>query len=635
MNKYIKYMLLAGAPVLALASCSENSWNEHNLDGFKDEVNYDKAVSGSYTLTADDYKAISQLMVAKATTDAEKAEAKAIEKNCFFNKYGAFPADVALPYFFETSSFPYYLASNGSSADVAYSEASEVPAELSALAGALKYEVTADDYIAAWGNDENYINAFAPMTSAANKLPGILKSALADATEGTYAVVTYANASTNPVFGAMETSKFEAGAYYMVADGKFAAVPLPNKTYGYLGQAEVTIDGDKVNTDATNIFTFEETAGGFYIKDSNDRYVYQTGNYNSFNFSANLPNDGAVWTVEINGNGLATITNTSVNKWIQYSSSYTSWGSYNYEAGSLPKLYKAATKATRAAVSTPPAETVNAVYYYNGTRWSLADGVSVLNPADYEAMGASDNNLSDPEIYIPLYLKNKFIYAQAGDERFVAYNGDKADLFVFDGNKWNLNNNGLEAVVGRFTKKNDAWSFTKYIGKATFSLFEEDQIMLNRTYLLVYGSICATPLEKSLNYGYLPAGGVAISGTSIVLPSDANAFRFATKVKVADVEYTCPAGKFLIIDSNDRINYYDGSHASMQVKNAPAIVDGQIDPIYLWTATADENGTWKIESKHSDDNVRWLVYSSKYNNFAIYNTITETDNYPVLYVMDE
>lgn len=643
MKSNIINVFLAGISAIGMASCGENTWNDHFLDGFEGGVDYENAVSGTYALTADDYKAISDLMSAKATTDEEKAEAKAIATNCYFYKNGAYPASVALPPYLASVSFPYYLASNGSQVDIGYAEVSEMPAELTALAGAEQYKVTTEDYINAWGSEEEYIDAFAPMTSAANKLPNILKNALPDATEGTYAVVNYNESETNPIFTAISGGdSFVGGTYYLIADGNMGAGPIAeNKTFGYLAKVQMTVEGENVTTDQVNAFTFEETTGGFYyIKDSYGRYLYQTGTYNSFNLSTTTPEEGGVWSVAVASNGLATITNTSVEKWIQYSSNHNSWGSYNYEAGSLPKLYKAAapaaaTKAGSAVAGTPVTVNMNAVYYYNGSKWAVADGVSVLNPADYEAMGANNNKLSDPEIYLPIYLKNKLIYAQAGDQEYVVYNSDKADLFVFDGASWTLNNNGFENVVGRFVKANNAWSFNKYIGKATFTYFNEAQLILDRSYLFVYGSICATPLDKSVSYGYLPVASVTISGQSIIMPSDANAFTFASSAEVDGVQYKAPEGKFLIVDTTGRYNYYDGSHASMQLKATPDIVDGAIGDAFLWTATHNEDGTWVFEAKYDESNIRWLVYSSSYNNFAIYSTITENDHNCSLYLMDE
>lgn len=656
MNKNIINVLLVGSAAWGLASCSENTWNDHFLDGFEGGVNYESAVTGTYTLTADDYKAISDLMSAQATTDAEKAEAKAIATNCYFNKYGAFPASVALPPYLTTGSFPYYLASNGSQVDIAYAEVSEMPAELTALAGAETYTVSAADYAAAWGSETAFIRSYAPDSSPEANIPTALAAAYPDAAEGTYAVVTYNNATQNPMFGFPEetpaaadlytASEFKAGKYLLYADGIVADIIDPtyaDNKYSYFYTTEVTVSGETLSgfDVENNVFVFTETGtpGQYYLGDDLGHYYYGSERYNNFYINSSASDtDDYKWTVSKNDDGSWTVTNVLAQKWIQYAANYSSWGAYNYENGACPVLYVPNAEAStpvEIALYTPASTTENAVYYYNGSKWAVADGVSVLNPADYEAMGASNNKLSDPEIYLPIYLKNKLIYSQAGDQEYVVYNTNKADLFVFDGSSWTLNNNGFENVVGRFVKANNAWSFNKYIGKATFTYFNEDQLILDRSYLFVYGSICATPLDKSVSYGYLPVASVTISGQSIVMPSDANAFTFASSATVDGVEYKTPDGKFLIVDTTGRYNYYDGSHASMQLKATPDIVNGAISDAFLWTATHNEDGTWVFEAKYDESNIRWLVYSSSYNNFAIYSTITENDHNCSLYLMDE
>lgn len=775
MNKNIINSLLVGASALVLASCGENSWNDLYLKGFEGGVDYENAVTGSYILTADDYKAISKLMEAKATSDEQKAEAKAIATNCYFNKYGAFPASVALPPFMETATFPYYLSSNGSVADVSYAEASEVPAELTAISGAREYTVSTDDYKNAWGSDEDYITAFAPMTSAANKLPGILKNALPDAAEGSYAIVRYNESTTNPIFiSNSEIEPFTTGTYYLVADGNNGAGPLSaDKTYGYLPLVAMTVSNGSISTEPSNAFTFESTEGGFYIKDCYGRFVYQSGTYNSFNVSYTLPESGAVWTVTIGSNGLYTITNATTNKWIQYDGNYSSWGSYDSEKGSLPVLYKApdpiyfmvaedlygasplaedktygylpgidvtitdgivqtdmangfsfiaadggyyikdsfgrylyqsgtynsfnvsaempesgalwsiaidgdglatisnnevgkwiqydinynswgsydsekgqlpklyvpdymeyAKIPVKVVAGTPVSTSINAVYYFNGSEWSVADGVSALNPADYEAMGVDNAKLTDPEIYIPMYLKNKFIYAQNGDQQIVVYNYNKADLFVYDGANWSLNNNGLENVVGRFTKSNNAWAFTKYIGKAIFDLFNESQIIRDRSYLLVHDNICATALDKSKNYGYIDVSSVEISGETIVLPTDAYAYTFASSVTVNDTEYKVPEGQFVMRDSNNRYIYMSGTYNSFNISNNPTVTDGAIDGVYLWTAERQSDGTWQIKNVGASQDRIW-GYSIEHSSFGAYDSMNETRVLPTLYIMNE
>ncbi len=715
MNKNIKNIFLVGTVAITMASCGENTWNDHFLKGFEGGVDYENTVSGTYALTSEDYEAISKLMQAKAQTDAEKAEAKAIATNCYFNKYGTFPASVALPPFLETASFPYYLASNGSTADISYAEASEVPEVLSAISGATEYTVSTDDYKNVWGSDVDYIAAFAPMTSAENKIPGILKNAIPDAAAGAYAIVRYNESATNPIFlSNSEAEEFIGGTFFLVADGTNGAGPITNKNYGYLPLVEMSVNNGNVSvggqiSDEYYAFTFIPTTGGYYIKDVEDRFLYQKGTYDSFNFSATLPESGAVWTVDIASNGQATITNTEVGKWIQfdsnynswgsysaakgslpvlymapapkyylatedghgagpiaadktygylssvdvlndgalyfdlanaftfeitkggyyikdsygrylymsgtynnfnlsteipeagglwtltedasgcvtitniekgkwiqYDSSYNSWGSYAEEKGALPKMYNAAayyeypteityreyliSRPSKVVAGTPVTTSANAVYEFDGQKWAPADGVLALQPADYEAMGVSNGSLTTPEIFLPIYLKNKLPYAQVGDQMIVVYNYNKTDLYVYDGANWTLNNNGLEEVVGRFSKKNDAWSFTKYIGKAIFDLFNEDQVIVDRNYLLVAGNVCAKYLDKSSNYGYINGETVEIAGTTIVLPSDAYAYTLASKATIEDASYNVPDGMFLLRDTNGRYLYMTGTY---------------------------------------------------------------------------
>ena len=780
MNKNIINTLLVGSSLLALASCGENTWNDHFLKGFESGVDYENAVTGQYALTADDYKAISKLMEAKATTDSEKAEAKAIATNCYFNKFGSFPASVALPPFMETAAFPYYLGSNGSVADVSYAEASEVPTELSAIAGATEYTVTADDYKNAWGSDVDYIAAFAPMNSAENKLPGILKNAIPDAAAGAYAIVRYNESATNPIFlsNSDEAETFEGGIFFLVADGTNGAGSLAaNKPYGYLPLVEMSIADGNVSANEINAFIFIPTDGGYIIKDAYGRYVYQDATHASFNVSVTLPEAGAVWSVEIASNGQATITNTEVGKWIQFDSNYNSWGSYPEAKGSLPVLYKApnpkyylvtedghgagpvasdkpygylasvdmtvengivvapdaanaftfemteggyyikdsygrymyqeatrnnfnvstelpesgalwtlaagsdgsvtimnseagkwiqydsnynswgsyadargilpnmysaasteapASRPAKVVAGTPVSESMNAVYVFDGGNWTPASGVVALQPADYEAMGVNNGNLSDPDIYIPIFLKNKLMYAQNGDQVIVVYNYNKTGMFVYDGSAWSLNNNGLEDVVGRFTKSKNAWSFTKYIGKAIFDLFNMDQIIRDRSYLLVAEGTCATAIDKGSSYGYINVSGVQITGETIVLSSDANAYTFASSAIVNDTEYKVPEGQFLMRDSNGRYVYMSGTYKSFNVKDAPEIADGSINGVYLWTASKDANGRWIIKNVGAAQERIW-GYSINHSSYGAYESesFSDTQVLPTLYIMSE
>lgn len=340
MKTSVKNIFFALGATAILASCGENAWNDH-LDGFEGGPNYNTPVEGAFTMSSADYNAVASNATNKALAGDDLAKAlKAVGANGMFS--AQIPAKEYLPAYLASSSAPYFKAPVGSKINITYDETGLTEPIIADIADAKTYTVSKDDYIKVWGSDEDYINAFAPENSAANKLPNILKDAYPDAAEGTYAVVSYNESATNPVFiTSGDVEKFEGGVYYLVADGVNGAAPVvANKGYGYLSQSDASVADGKVTTDALNAFMFIPTDGGFYIMDAYGRYLSQT-TYNSFNVSANIPETGAVWSVEIAANGEATITNTTANKWIQFDGQYKSYGSYDSAKGSLPVLYKA------------------------------------------------------------------------------------------------------------------------------------------------------------------------------------------------------------------------------------------------------------------------------------------------------
>ncbi len=133
------------------------------------------------------------------------------------------------------------------------------------------------------------------------------------------------------------TSITSGKEYIIVAEGK-AAVPN-TANYGYIKVTDVTDNGGIITTDAANAFTITASDSNYKIIMSDGRYLYQTGSYNSFNFSATAI-DGDTWSIEVQSDGTFKITNLSVNKFIQFDTQYTSYGSYSDSRGVLPSLYE-------------------------------------------------------------------------------------------------------------------------------------------------------------------------------------------------------------------------------------------------------------------------------------------------------
>lgn len=143
-----------------------------------------------------------------------------------------------------------------------------------------------------------------------------------------------------PVTGAQfrKVTTITSGKQYLiVASGKMAK--LDTRNYGYLNVADVTDNAGVITADEANAFTFTAVSGGYTITMSNGKYLYQTGTFNSFNFGDSAV-EGSTWTATAQSDGTFKIVNVAMNKYIQYSANFTSFGSYPDSQGTLPALYE-------------------------------------------------------------------------------------------------------------------------------------------------------------------------------------------------------------------------------------------------------------------------------------------------------
>lgn len=144
----------------------------------------------------------------------------------------------------------------------------------------------------------------------------------------------------------VKATKIESGKRYAwVYNGgdamKLATAIEASQTYGYIYTSEGT-EADAVLTgNETNAFMFTATDGGYTIMDNNGRYLYSTEKYPTFNVSADVPESGHVWAVDLAENGEATITCVATGKWVQYDTEYNNFAAYAEASanGVLPMLY--------------------------------------------------------------------------------------------------------------------------------------------------------------------------------------------------------------------------------------------------------------------------------------------------------
>ncbi|MBR2368293.1 MAG: starch-binding protein [Alistipes sp.] len=164
--------------------------------------------------------------------------------------------------------------------------------------------------------------------------------------------VATATTEAAPVVEPEVLAELDANAYYIfkqateMKGGKWYAIVYENKAatgltanYGYLKVTEAASRANGISLPATCAYGFLTTDGGYTIQQFDNKYVYQTGSYDSFNVNATLPTDGGVWSVAVNGNEY-TITNNTMSKFVQYDSAYGSYGCYASSKGSLPTLYE-------------------------------------------------------------------------------------------------------------------------------------------------------------------------------------------------------------------------------------------------------------------------------------------------------
>ena len=144
-----------------------------------------------------------------------------------------------------------------------------------------------------------------------------------------------------------KVSSVTAGKSYLIiaeVEGKYLVAKPITSNYGYIYVDEVNaVDGDIIySTGAAsdeNSYVISESDGSYTICQSDGRYLYQQESHDSFNVSA-TPTSGQYWSIEFQPDGTAKITNHDVNKYVQYSSQYSSFGSYADSRGVMPYLFE-------------------------------------------------------------------------------------------------------------------------------------------------------------------------------------------------------------------------------------------------------------------------------------------------------
>lgn len=508
-------IILAAAPALLLGACSENAWNDH-LEGFDVPPVNGGTTTSEYRLTADDYVAVASLAdnIALAKQDGEE-EALALigTSGTFANEE---QAAKYLPALLSSTNknLPYFTYNNGSAVKLTYNVTENLPDQVKAInAGTLTYTVTEADYQNAWGSEENYINAFSPVTPAETSLPAVLKNNL-QAEEGQYAVVTYNQAASNPIFGDVEEAYNEIGSIEEGQNVKLKGYVTAIDARGFILSDETgsILCYQASGFDQTTVPMFSEVTVAGPVSSYNKGLLmaisdgsYELGGVGEYTYPAPKVVTGAdmdaaitaqnpflaeyvqlTGTLSISGNyynfnvpGAETAIGSfyqvsdAVKAIVEDGKEYTLTGYFMAISGGkyynivVTDVAAPGTKAVkRAPLADVPVEVQNAIYQFSSGSWRIASDITMIQPADFAAMGLTYGNFSgsQPNTYIPIYLKNKYPYAAAGDVKTIAYKYYTGSGNTFNAQEYILGEDGTWSVnagevTAQFVKMDGEWKY--------------------------------------------------------------------------------------------------------------------------------------------------------------------------------
>lgn len=519
----IKAILGCGALTL-LTACGDNSWNNH-LDGFVDDPAYVDVQSLDYTMTDADYARLAdnRFNKAKAAAADLSKELALVKTQKYFNP--AIDPMEYVPNLLKDSLFKYYTLTEGSAINLTYRIATELPEEIKTLTNAEQYVMDETDYQYVYGSETDYTASFSPICKASTGIPKVLADRFDDAEAGTVVVINYNNSDVEPVFtqtsepptpsftlsdviggvavgdavdiSGVVTAKCVRGfiltdnsGSILVYSGNFdyaayevgdqLAVSATITSYG--NGLQIAFDSATIEKKGTQSYTYPSpidlsisylAAAGANTNPVTAVYgkmngtVNISGNYININMDSEEVR-GSVYYASDELKGLLP-DGAKVTLYGYFTSTSGKGNPYNCNlvVTKVEQNTKGARKAPRKVVSVPSVN-LNAVYQFDGSRWSEVKSAAVLQPADYIAMGQTYGNLSAtaaPSFYLPIYLKTNFPYAQAGDSKFVMYKyydsttkltNYMCDQYKYDGNAWILND-GVKEETAQYVYGPDGW----------------------------------------------------------------------------------------------------------------------------------------------------------------------------------
>lgn len=438
-----------------------------------------------YVLSKADYATISKLAQKNATNKNDSNMAKRVASDMALNDFAK--GETYIP---EILADIYPSWGKGSTVGVTYNFKEDKSETLKKFFGVKLYNLSKEDYAKVWGNNGNEF--LSPAHAPESVLPGVLKDAIKDAKEESFALVEYKYSDKEPQgkvllkedFEAFEKddeikidgwkqilvkgdTKWTANAFNGVS-AKLSAFRTTGELENWLVTKAVKID------DAAAMFTFDLVLGHFkgnvlsvFVSDS-----YSNGDNivesewiditQAFKFPEGIAG-GYTPSTNVGNFSLKDYAGRTVNFAFRYAGS----GEGATTTVQLDNI----------TVSTMKVDTEwrNDLYQFKEGAWAPYQGreALVVAPEDYDAMGApgKHNNFSSSikaEEYLPDFLKVKLPYAKEGDTQVVLYkffkDKDKvtvvyADEYLYSGGVWALNANVSVHSKETYLHNGERWLF--------------------------------------------------------------------------------------------------------------------------------------------------------------------------------
>lgn len=501
----MRYKILL-LPLIALifTACE---YNEKHFPGFEEGGIPKDIKNTEYTLTALDYKTISESSVNIAIVEGisdEQLKAKTKAALAALSSTQAFsdilPASQFAPAFFAGR---WIGADDGSAVKLTYNYADDLPDYLNDIANASLYTVSLADYANIWG--EGGANFFTPSVPASSKLPEILTAQYPDASEDDMVHVNYNQSNEEPSgtvvavnedFNQFTTTVYVAeieGWYNIITKGTYA---WTGRTYSNNGFLHASAYGHKAGVSQAYMITprflvapdmemtfdveirnWREAGGKLRVliteSLSGDVDINAVENANWIDitpkFNIVYPTEHDTHTDMANA-GTYNLADDYQGKRINIAFCYDGDGSDEVGATTTTRIDNVIIKSEGSGSEELPSyENKADLYAFNGSSWSAYtdNNAYVLQKADFTEMGSNYDNFSSSaaDHYLPTFLKAKYPYAYEDDSRVVVYKKYdnqittvKADEYIYTNGEW-IKNEAREIRTDQFVKTNGKWTY--------------------------------------------------------------------------------------------------------------------------------------------------------------------------------